>query len=537
MNITDQIKLSCPLHIAKLYEAMTLENEPRQRVHKLVELFEGIVRYLGLIGLASYIYYKLSDDRVEKIRAELERPSLGSWVSLLRTLDVRLRQEKKIFLLSTPANKTRQNDSIVEAFLILSRTIDINQPKKVNLIHFLDSIVEFRNKIAHETLSRYEAKQVLSHLESAIIQWMTELSILQHHALVYIDRVEWRAQHFLCLVTNLNTGHSLSPFTLERDEPVTGEQVHLYQPINGNLIPLHPFFFFNNDTHLLYIYTRLSDKRELTLRCPYEISGEAEPTYSMSYDESIITGVKPISLTEEEKLSDSLEEKKLPEFLEKERFSDHIQEEKSSALSEMEERLSEPIEEEKSFESDQDEKPSVPVEEEKLSKPTEEEKLSHHIEEAEQYRKPSLSPQEKENVDKYANEIKQFFARMPRFNVVVVKSKQSVSLEYLAEEIEFQLVDLKNSVIEGEINLEEITGYTELLKTLNRMCDEVKKQGIVFSHIDLLLSALDRSKRKYFFERLLQKTFPRPSIFSTVIFGDEIPDVKHQEFSYAKVIE
>ena len=53
MSISEKIRLHYPLPIAKLYEAMRLENESRQRVRRMVDLFEGTVQYVSLLGLAS----------------------------------------------------------------------------------------------------------------------------------------------------------------------------------------------------------------------------------------------------------------------------------------------------------------------------------------------------------------------------------------------------------------------------------------------------------------------------------------------------
>ncbi len=292
MSIVDQIRLSYPLPIAKLYEAMYLENEPRQRVHKLIDLFEGISRYLVLVGLASYTYHELSDPKVEEFRSELERASLGSWIRLLRAIDVALRSDSIALLLTDP-NQNHKNDPIFEANRVLARVTEVAQPRKVKLTHFFGSVVQFRNrKIGHGSLSRREAKKVFEPLESAISQWLAELPILHQQHLVYIDRVEWRDPHFVCYGTKLNSGTSLFPFELVGDKPITHDQVYLHQPANGSLIPLYPFFVFDNDTRLLYVYDELSNKRELTLRCPYESSSAATARY-LNYDESIIMGIKP----------------------------------------------------------------------------------------------------------------------------------------------------------------------------------------------------------------------------------------------------
>ena len=293
MSVVDQIRLSYPLPIAKLYEAMCLENEPRQRVLKLIDLFEGISRYLVLVGLASYIYHELSDPKVEESRSELERPSLGSWVKLLRLLDAALRSDNTAFLLADP-NRVYRDDSIFEANRVLAQITGVSRPRRVKLIHFFDSVVQFRNnKIGHGSLSLREAKRVLEPLESAISQWLADLSILHQQHVVYVGRVEWRDPHFVYYGTNLNSGTSLFPLKLERDRPVTPGQVYLHQPANGGLVPLYPFLVFDNDTRLLYTYDKLSSKRDLILRCPYEAPTSAETTRHLSFDESIVTGAKP----------------------------------------------------------------------------------------------------------------------------------------------------------------------------------------------------------------------------------------------------
>ena len=296
MSIVDQIRLSYPLPIAKLYEAMYLENEPRQRVRKLIDLFEGISCHLVLIGLASYIYHELLDPKVEEFRPRLERATLGSWLELLIAIDAALRCNDQSSLLADP-KRIHRDDSIFKARRMLTKlsTGRSSKIRKLRLSHFFDSVVQFRNKkIGHGSLSLLEAKTVLKPLESAISQWLAELSILHQQHLVYIDRVEWQDPHFVCYGTNLNSGTSLIPFELTRDRPITHGHVYLYQPASGSLIQLYPFFVFDNNTHVLYVYDELSGKQELILRCPFE-SPAAEVAHYVNYDGSIIMGIGPVT--------------------------------------------------------------------------------------------------------------------------------------------------------------------------------------------------------------------------------------------------
>lgn len=140
-------------------------------------------------------------------------------------------------------------------------------------------------------------------------------------------------------------------------------------------------------------------------------------------------------------------------------------------------------------------------------------------------------------MNRYNNEIKEFFERKPRFNVVLIKGNKKVNFEELSKELNFQIIDLQKLAIEEKIEFEKIDGYSDLLELLKHVSNEITKEGALLLNLDLLLSILSKKKREQFFERALQKTFYKPIVFITIIFKDEVPDVKHQEFNYAKVIE
>lgn len=285
----DKFLLSYTYPIAKLFEEMYLEVEPRQRVRYMINLYEGIVNYLALIGLANYIYLELEDSKVDDARIELNIPSLGSWVKLMKHLENSLRSNQSLIHL-TNLNKIHREDSIFNACQHLSQLLGSVLPKKVKFFHFLDLVVQFRNDyIGHGRLNIREAKKISQPLESAITQWLEESSILAIDNLIYIDRVEWKGKHFSYNGTNLNNGTSLKPIILERNKPVTPNQVYLHIQRDDALIPLYPLIIFNNDDRILYSYSRLSEKGEIKLVCPYSIPG-GRSVFQMSFDGSSITG-------------------------------------------------------------------------------------------------------------------------------------------------------------------------------------------------------------------------------------------------------
>jgi hypothetical protein len=133
-------------------------------------------------------------------------------------------------------------------------------------------------------------------------------------------------------------------------------------------------------------------------------------------------------------------------------------------------------------------------------------------------------------------EIRRYFDRMPRLNVVLIKSNTPVPDRELVDQLNCEAIDLKKLVAEGLLKPQAIDGYTDVLGFIADTAEKSTRE-IVLVHIDLLLSGLDRQKRLYFFEAVLQKTFRKSVILTTSLFSDEVPDTTQQEFSYAKSIQ
>lgn len=278
MSIVDKIRLHYPLPITKLYAAVQLETDPRLQAQKLVELFEGLVRYLALIGLAGYIHHQLVDPRVEQLRPGLARPSLGHWVNLLKAL-APLMIPYHIDLLGNKSTKNRNPDAVGGATRHLAEILDYSAKiRRIKLEHFLDAVVQFRNKkFGHGTLSRPQAKEIVQPLEAALLLWFEELTVLEQHKLVYLAQVEWLEPQFNYRGIDLNVGDSPFSFTAQGSKGLSHSRVYLYSSTNNEFTPLYPFFSFDHDILLLYVYSELSSQDKPLLRCPYETPGAEIP--------------------------------------------------------------------------------------------------------------------------------------------------------------------------------------------------------------------------------------------------------------------
>lgn len=291
MNFEDKIKLHYPLPIAQLYAAVQLEIDPRLQVKKLVELFEGTVRYLALIGLAGYIHHQLADPQVESLRSGLVRPSLGHWVGLLRATSYLL-TTSQFQLLGDNLNQNRNSDAVGEATRQLTEMLDLPpKAKRLKIDHFLSIMVEFRNKKdGHGFLPRWQARKIVPSLEAALLLWLEELTILEQQKLVYLAQVEWQEPQFLYRGLNLNTGNYLTSFTSSGAKGLAGSRIYLHHPTSNEFLPLYPFFIFDDDIRLLYVYNELSNQDKLLLRCPYETLGGETPRY-LDVNKTMVVGL------------------------------------------------------------------------------------------------------------------------------------------------------------------------------------------------------------------------------------------------------
>ncbi len=271
MNPSEIIRSTYPHHLAKVYETTQLEKDDRQRVRKLVALFEETVRDLALDGLAIYRHRGLQDTAVEQARTKLTKPTLGHWLDLLKKVDKAL-DDLQPRLLTPPLNKVHRNDAISEAVPIMARILNQTGVKKVKHVQFLDTLVTFRNnKIGHGALTKPQARQVVGPLAAAMDQWLAGLAFPPQWKLVAVESVIWEDPNFLLSGYDLNAGVSAYLFERHWPDKLSPKQVYLQSPDGDELIPLHPFYWYDFDRRNLYIYHRLTDDlKRAELACPYD---------------------------------------------------------------------------------------------------------------------------------------------------------------------------------------------------------------------------------------------------------------------------
>ena len=289
MDIQTKIKFESPLPIAKLFEAMTLETDVRQRVLSLLNLFEHTAQYLALVGLARYRQLNLHDARVEKLRPRLVQTSIGTWVDLALALNVCLADDNPQFLTATPTRRYRDTP-IGEATNLIKQMLGLHPIKKPSLINFMEAMVELRNKKrGHGLLTALEAAQIAKPLEVAVTQFLGELPTLYTPRLLYVDEIKVQNRQPIGFGTGLNSGLSLNPAQVTATADTVDRQVYLHLPEDDQLVPLYPYFSYSPHQQALYIYTELNNAGQLVLRCPYVPPG-VDPAITITADKTTVIG-------------------------------------------------------------------------------------------------------------------------------------------------------------------------------------------------------------------------------------------------------
>lgn len=117
-------------HLKTLYNNYLTEEQPFRKVHRMIDLFESIIKTHTVIILSGYVKHnKLSDKAKGLLSQGLRTPSLGTWQLFSRVLFEELANDNYIWISNSFANEFKALDKAL-------------QSEKTN-------IIAFRNGYAH----------------------------------------------------------------------------------------------------------------------------------------------------------------------------------------------------------------------------------------------------------------------------------------------------------------------------------------------------------------------------------------------------
>ena len=155
-------------HISKLYELYLSEPQPFRKVHRLIDIFESIIKMHTVVILAEYVNRnKLSDSAKGLLAQGLRTPSLGTWQLFSRVLFEELQHDSHNWMMP----HFSADFSFLDKALKNTKT----------------DVIAFRNGIAHgATPSDVQCERDILKYESFLNQ-LLQLSWLQESEIKELD--------------------------------------------------------------------------------------------------------------------------------------------------------------------------------------------------------------------------------------------------------------------------------------------------------------------------------------------------------------
>lgn len=159
--------------LTELYKIYTAETQPFRKVHRMIDLFESLIKMHTVVIISTYIkQLNLSDSSKGMLAQGLRTPSLGTWQLFSRVLFDELEQNQYEWKLS----------DFPSSFKALDKALNANKT----------NVIAFRNGYAHgATPTDEQCEKDINQFEPFLIQlfqsgWLANSSIQRRDNRVWI---------------------------------------------------------------------------------------------------------------------------------------------------------------------------------------------------------------------------------------------------------------------------------------------------------------------------------------------------------------
>jgi hypothetical protein len=253
-----------PYPLARSYYRAYKATRDENQIHDfLMDLYEGIVKYLATLVLSQYTCDGAPDATINEQLQAIERPSLGNWVGWLRDIiNYYGRQKKPLTVAEISAfynEKFREGAALLTGYnglkKILFEQLNRGDNKQVQTVmprEFFDLLLQYRNVQAHGAKrTSCDRERVVELLSPAMEELLDHMAFLTRYRLVSIGDVKRaptrvrRYEHFVTDLTGNYPSSPRDPYDRDNDNVLPG-QVYIsaadqeYDPI----LCLHPFLIY-----------------------------------------------------------------------------------------------------------------------------------------------------------------------------------------------------------------------------------------------------------------------------------------------------
>jgi prenyltransferase beta subunit len=210
----------------------------------LIQLYEVLIKYASIVSLAGYLSQNGDDTSINNaLQSEFQRPSLGSWASLLESLIKTSGHEGGILYPMSPDEIIRSRSNHIDTSI-----------GKCNLSQELSRIVRLRNENSgHGALkSLFEYRRMVENEELFLLSFIQRMSYLSRYNSFLVlasefddfgegDKYRIRSFNGLKIQdSNLSTSRRLAEG--QREKMI--RYIYFQNTSNGSIVNLYPFLSF-----------------------------------------------------------------------------------------------------------------------------------------------------------------------------------------------------------------------------------------------------------------------------------------------------
>lgn len=221
--------------ISELYKIYQLETQPFRKVHRLIDLFESIIKTHTVVIMSSYVNHnKLSDTAKGLLAQGLRTPSLGTWQLFSRELFKELESDSYKWPLASFATE----------FIALDKSLNA---EKTNVISFRNNyahgatptdsqceadIEQFEPYLLRLLASKWLSDSAIKIVDHKLVLQSQQSEISLHPLLLYRPEASEHSIAFFNDIKNDKIGLLNYPLSKHYREKEFLEEFHHYLPLN-----------------------------------------------------------------------------------------------------------------------------------------------------------------------------------------------------------------------------------------------------------------------------------------------------------------
>lgn len=239
-----------------------------ERLDALFKVCEVTTKLLAAMAAKLYLLDGATDEGFRSTLQAFRRPSLGSWVALLRgalsPASGRSDDDLLVLLKEWVESPISHDEDAWRGVENLARAVQIQRPKgALNNGKVLDFLVAFRNKtLGHGSrVTAHEYQERHDELLRVVAPWLSGLRSLEDYPLAFVEEVRVRRGDFYQTV-RVGWGRELELREVRSDEPLLDNRLYCFRLSGDNLaafaLDLSPFLLFHAcpscRTHQLFVF-------------------------------------------------------------------------------------------------------------------------------------------------------------------------------------------------------------------------------------------------------------------------------------------